>query len=67
MDATRVAVDIRVVLLNPWTSSAWNSPAGVASVLQTPLSYLVSHPYAVVQFGAAAIADTPGGHSAHQP
>ncbi len=47
--------------LNPWTASAWNRPAGVASVLQTPLSYLVSHPYAVVQYGAGAVADTPAG------
>ena len=47
--------------LNPWTSSAWNRPAGVTSVLQTPLSYLVSHPYAVVQYGAGAVVDTPAG------
>lgn len=47
--------------LNPWGSSGWNTPDGVAAVLQTPLSYLQSHPYAVVQFGAGAVEDAPAG------
>jgi len=47
--------------LSPWSASDWNTPAGLATPMQAPLSYNSTYPYVEFNYAAAEQIHGPAG------